>query len=238
MKAARRPWPTAVGDHRGSAHDVARGEDPRHRRLQRAGVGLERAGCRAGLEAEGLGVGAHADGDDDDVALKALVLALVVLGVEASLRRIEHAGADLELRALHAALAGEAVDAPAVVQGDALGAGLFDLEVVGRHLLAASRLAWSTQAAPRRRALRAASMATLPPPTTSTRLPARSTASPSLTARKNSSALGRPRVPRPAPAGSRTRRARRHQHGIETVASAAPRHRRCGCRWRSPHRSP
>ena len=65
-----------------------------------------------------------------------LALALVVLGVEAALG-VEHAGADLELGALHAAVAGEVVDAPAVVQGDALGLGLLDLEVVGRHLLAA-----------------------------------------------------------------------------------------------------
>ena len=135
MKAARRPWPTARGDHRRAGDDVAGGEDVGHGRLQRRRVGLERA-VAVGLEAERLGVGAHAGGDDDDVAVERVALALVVLGVEAAVG-VEHAGADLDLGALHAAVALEVVDAPAVVQRDALGPGLFDLEVVGRHLLAA-----------------------------------------------------------------------------------------------------
>ncbi len=85
------------GDHRRAGDDVAGGEDVRHGGLQRAGVGLERA-VAVGLEPERLGVGAHAGGDDDHVALEALVLALVVLGVEAAVG-VEHAGADLELGA-------------------------------------------------------------------------------------------------------------------------------------------
>ncbi len=67
--------------------------------------------------------------------LEAVALALVVFGAEAAVG-IEHAGADLDLCALHAALAAEVVDAPAVVQRDALGPSFFDLEVVGRHLFA------------------------------------------------------------------------------------------------------
>ena len=123
------------GDHRGAGDDIAGGEDVRHGSLQGAGVGLQRV-VAVGLEPERRGVGAHAGGDDDDVAREVLALSLVVLGVEAAVG-VEHAGADLELGALHAAVAGEVVDAPAVVQRDALGAGFFDLEVVGRHLLAA-----------------------------------------------------------------------------------------------------
>ena len=122
-------------DHRRAGDHVAGGEDVRHGGLQRGGVGLERA-VAVGLEAERRGVGAHAGGDDHDVALKGLVLTLVVLGPETAVG-VEDAGADLEVGALYVALAGEVVDAPAVVQGDALGPGLFDFEVVGGHLFAA-----------------------------------------------------------------------------------------------------
>ena len=81
-----------------------------------------------------------------------------------------------------------------------------------------SRLTWSTDAAPRRRAVRAASMATLPPPTTSTRLPARSTASPSLTAREEvERALDAVQVLAGHAQAHGLVRARRHEDGVEAV---------------------
>ncbi len=121
-------------DHGRAGDDVAGGEHVRHGGLERGGIGLERA-VAVGLEAERLGVGTHARGDDDEVAVECIPLALVVFGVEAAVG-VEHAGADLDLGALDDVVALEVVDAPAVVQSDALGPSFFDLEVVGRHLLA------------------------------------------------------------------------------------------------------
>jgi len=60
-----------------------------------------------------------------------------------------------------------------------------------------SRLTWSTEAAPSRRAERAASMATLPPPTTSTLLPVRPTSLPSFTSARKSRALITPSLSSP-----------------------------------------
>ena len=93
---------------------------------------------------------------------------------------------------LHAAVAGEVVDAPAVVQRDALGLASSTSKSWAGISSQHSRLAWSTDAAPRRRAVRAASMATLPPPTTRTFLPARSTGLPSLTSARKVRALWMP----------------------------------------------
>ena len=71
-----------------------------------------------------------------------------------------------------------------------------------------------TERAPSRRAVRAASMATLPPPTTTTRLPVRSAGSPRRTARRNS-------TPPLTPARSSPGTSRRVERGVPVASRMA-----------------
>ena len=76
-----------------------------------------------------------------------------------------------------------------------------------------------TSAAPSRRALRAASIATLPPPITTTRLPARSAGVPSLMSRRKESALETPASSSPGTrSAGRGRCAGGDEHGVVAVA--------------------
>ena len=190
MKAARRPWPTAVVIIVGPVTTSPAAKTWGTAVCSVAGVGLERA-VAVGLETERLGVGAHAGGDDDDVARDGLLLALVVLGGEPALG-VEDAGADLELGAFTrpSPVKWLTPQPSCSVMPSALASSTSKswAGISSQH----SRLAWSTGAAPRRRAVRAASMATLPPPTTRTFLPARSTVLPSLTSARKVRALWMP----------------------------------------------
>ena len=114
MKAARRPWPTAVVIMLGpvTTSPAAKTWGTAVCSVPASALSVR---LRIGLEAERRRVGAHAGGDDDDVALDGLLLALVVLGSELA-RGIEDTSADLEDGVLDLAVAGEVVDAPAVVQ--------------------------------------------------------------------------------------------------------------------------
>ena len=117
----------SVHDLRRARDDVAGGEEPR---LLGALQG-DRVDLRVALAP-------HPDGDDRDVARELVRLRLVVLRVEAPVRA-EDRRAALQLDRAHAILAGESSDPPGVVENDAFGDRLLDLELVRGHLAVATR---------------------------------------------------------------------------------------------------
>ena len=124
-----------VCDHRRPGDGVARGEDAGLGRLQRCRVDLQRPRAARRERRERRRVGAHPDGDDRRVARDPRAVVLVVLRAEAA-ALVEDGRAALELDRLDAVVAGEAADSPGVVELDALGERLVDLPGVRGHLVA------------------------------------------------------------------------------------------------------
>ena len=133
VRRALRRCPTAVGDRRRAGDGVAGGEDPRHGRLQRRRVGLERPRA-VGRERANVAVSAPMP-IATIAASQAISLddALVVLRAEACRSR-RRPPCSASARPPRRGRRREAGDAPGVVQLDALGERLVDLPVVRGHL--------------------------------------------------------------------------------------------------------